>query len=51
MSAWIAVAGALPACWVGWLLLFSVRREEQRADWEGQQFDAIVLQLADLDQL
>jgi hypothetical protein len=48
------VAGSLPAWWIAWLWCRVVRRDRRQTRQvlaTRVEFDAIVLQLADLDQL
>ena len=54
MSAWTAVAGSLPAWLIVAVWVRAVRRERQLTEQvlsTRAEFDAIVLQIADLDQL
>ena len=51
---WTALAGSLPGWWIGWFMLRNVRRDRQQTEQTlctRAEFDAIVLQLADLDAL
>lgn len=49
---WTLLAGSLPAWWIAWFMLGNVIRDRQQTKQvlhTREQFDAITLQLADLD--